>query len=48
MDTKRADDVGTRRVRRVLVLAGATLAVLVLVAVAVYAVAFLLMAPMMQ
>lgn len=42
------DEPGTRRMRRVLVMAGSTLAVLILVAVAVYAVAFLMLAPMMQ
>ncbi|MEC9325938.1 MAG: hypothetical protein VYB90_19065 [Actinomycetota bacterium] len=48
MDTKRVDEPGARRLRRVLVVAGSTLAALILVAVAIYAVAFLLLAPMMQ
>ena len=48
MDAKRTGEPGTRRLRRVLVVAGSTLAALILVAVAVYAVAFLMLAPMMQ
>ncbi|WP_348730982.1 hypothetical protein [uncultured Mycolicibacterium sp.] len=48
MDAKRTDEPGSKRSRRVLVVAGWTLAALILVAVAVYAVAFLMLAPMMQ
>ena len=50
MDKKGATDVdpGAKPLRRVLVIAGAALAALVLIAVAVYAVAFLMLAPMMQ
>ena len=50
MDRKGAADVdtGTKPLRRVLVIAGAVLGALVLIAVAIYAVAFLMLAPMMQ
>ncbi|MBS1692166.1 MAG: hypothetical protein JST91_08095 [Actinobacteria bacterium] len=46
--SERADPLATRRWRRVLIVSGITLAVLVLTAVAVYTVAFLILAPMMQ
>jgi hypothetical protein len=44
---RRLDD-GTRLLRRILIAAALVLAVLVLVAVAIYAGAFIMLAPMMQ
>lgn len=42
------DDADTRSLRRILIVVGLVLAVLILVVVAVYAGAFLILAPMMQ
>ncbi|HKP41675.1 hypothetical protein [Mycobacterium sp.] len=42
------DDAQTRSLRRILITVGLVLAVLVLVAVAIYAGAFIILAPMMQ
>ncbi len=39
---------GTRRLRRIIVTAGMVLVVLILILVAIYAGAFLMLAPMMQ
>jgi hypothetical protein len=39
---------GTRSLRRILIIAGLVLAVLILVGVAIYAGAFVILAPMMQ
>jgi hypothetical protein len=44
----RTDSADTRPLRRILVTAGLILAVLILTAVAIYAVAFILLAPLMQ
>jgi CHASE3 domain sensor protein len=42
------DDAATRSLRRVLITVGLVVAVLILVAVAIYAGAFIILAPMMQ
>jgi hypothetical protein len=47
VDEPDAPDVGGRRLRRVVVITGITLIVLILVAVAVYVIAFIILAPMM-
>jgi hypothetical protein len=47
VDEPDATDVGARRLRRVVVITGITLIVLILVAVAVYVIAFIILAPMM-
>ena len=41
-------EAGTRSLRRILIITGLVLAVLILVGVAIYAGAFLILAPMMQ
>jgi len=46
--TGHSEPTGTRRLHRVLVTVGLVLAVLILVVVAIYAGAFLILAPMMQ
>ncbi len=46
--TERGDAAETRSLRRILVTAGVILAALILGAVAIYALAFLILAPMMQ
>lgn len=47
MEGSDTTDIRARRLRRVVVIAGITLLVLVLVAVAIYVVAFVILAPMM-
>jgi hypothetical protein len=42
------DSTGTRPLRRIMIVAGLVLVVLILIAVAVYAGAFIMLAPMMQ
>jgi hypothetical protein len=46
LDHAQADDTGT--LRRILITAGLVIVVLILIAVAIYAGAFLILAPMMQ
>ena len=47
VDEPDTTDIGERRLRRVAVITGITLVVLILVAVAVYVIAFIILAPMM-
>jgi type IV secretory pathway VirB6-like protein len=47
-DTLHAEATETRAWRRILITAGMVLAILILVAAAIYAVAFVVLAPMMQ
>jgi hypothetical protein len=42
------EDIQTRSLRRILITVGIALAVLILIAVAIYAGAFMILAPMMQ
>jgi hypothetical protein len=43
-----AEPTGTRPLRRILIAVGLVLAILILIAVAIYAGAFIILAPMMQ
>lgn len=47
VDEPDTTDIGARRLRRVAVITGITLVVLILVAVAVYVIAFIILAPVM-
>jgi hypothetical protein len=47
VDEPEATDIPERRLRRVVIVTGITLTVLVLVAVAIYVIAFVILAPMM-